>query len=290
MTGASGRPELPQKTNDMQKNNTTRGSVRLTAPQIERYARHIILPEVGGIGQTKLINSKVLVVGAGGLGSPAVMYLAAAGVGEIGLVDDDIVDVSNLQRQILHTTARLGMAKVDSAKHTVKELNPEIEIVPYSERLNVQNVRQLLSNYDLVLDGSDNFSTRFLLNDACYFSSKTLISAAILRFEGQIATYKPYLGNGNPCYRCIFPAPPPPGLIPSCSEGGVFGALGGVVGSTQSLEALKELLGIGNSLSGYLLIYDGLDTTWRKVKVKPDPNCPLCGETPSIINLSEHSE
>ena len=290
MPEASDRPGLYQKTTNMQKNNSASSSVRLTAPQIERYARHIILPEVGGIGQTKLLNSKVLVVGAGGLGSPAVMYLAAAGVGKIGVVDDDIVDVSNLQRQILHTTARLGMPKVDSAKCSIKELNPEIEIVPHSERLNVQNVRQLLSSYDLVLDGSDNFSTRFLLNDACYFSSKTLISAAILRFEGQVATYKPYLGTGNPCYRCIFPAPPPTGLIPSCSEGGVFGALGGVVGSTQSLEALKELLGIGNSLSGYLLIYDGLDTTWRKVRVKPDPNCPLCGKRPRITDLSEHSE
>ncbi|MEE2694252.1 MAG: molybdopterin-synthase adenylyltransferase MoeB [Pseudomonadota bacterium] len=276
----------------MPKNNATAtsNSERLTGPQVERYARHIVLPEVGGIGQSRLINSKVLVVGAGGLGSPAVMYLAAAGVGEIGVVDDDIVDISNLQRQILHTTPRLGMAKVYSAERAVKELNPEIKMVPHSQRLNVQNVHELLSNYDLVLDGSDNFSTRFLLNDACYFASKTLISGAILRFEGQIATYKPYLGNGNPCYRCIFPAPPPAGLIPSCSEGGVFGALGGVVGSTQSLEALKELLSIGNSLSGYLLIYDGLDTTWRKVRVKPDPNCPLCGTAPTIIDLSEHYE
>lgn len=272
------------------KSSPANSSFRLTDPQIERYSRHIILPEVGGIGQTKLLNSKVLVVGAGGLGSPAVMYLAAAGVGKIGLVDDDVVDVSNLQRQIIHTTARLGMSKVHSAGCAIKELNPEVEMVPHSERLNVQNVHNLLSNYDLVLDGSDNFPTRFLLNDACYFFSKTLVSAAILRFEGQVATYKPYLGGGNPCYRCIFPAPPPPGLIPSCSEGGIFGALGGVVGSTQTLEALKELLGIGNSLSGYLLIYDGLNTTWRKVRVKPDPNCPLCGNTPSITDLSEHSE
>jgi len=261
----------------------------LTDAQIQRYARHIILPEVGGNGQMTIMKSKVLVVGAGGLGSPTVMYLAAAGVGTIGVVDDDIVDISNLQRQILHTTSRLGMNKVDSADQAVKQLNPEVKLVPHWERLNANNVQRLLSDYDLVLDGSDNFSTRFLLNDACYFSSKTLISAAILQFEGQVATYKPYLGDGNPCYRCIFPAPPPPGLIPSCAEAGIFGALAGVVGSTQSLEALKELLGIGTSLSGYLLIYDGLDTNWRKVKVRPDPKCPLCGTTPTIQDLSGHS-
>ena len=261
----------------------------LTDAQVERYARHIVLPEVGGIGQGKIMKSRVLVVGAGGLGSPTVMYLAAAGVGTIGIVDDDVVDISNLQRQILHTTARLGMSKVDSAGQAVKELNPDVTLVPHSERLAANNVQRLISDYDLILDGSDNFSTRFLLNDACYFHSKTLVSGAILRFEGQVATYKPYLGDGNPCYRCIFPAPPPPGLIPSCAEGGVFGALAGVVGSTQSLEALKELLGIGTSLSGHLLIYDGLDTNWRKVKVRPDQNCPLCGTEPTIFDLSGHS-
>ena len=249
----------------------TGGPTVLTDEQIQRYARHIVLPEVGGNGQIKLMESKVLVVGAGGLGSPSVMYLAAAGVGKIGVVDDDIVEISNLQRQILHTTTRLGMNKVDSADQAVKQLNPDIELVPHYERLNAENVQRLLSDYDLIIDGTDNFSTRFLLNDACYFSSKTLISGAILGFEGQVATYKPYLGNRNPCYRCIFPAPPPPGLIPSCAEGGVFGVLAGVIGSTQSLEALKELLGIGTTLSGYLLIYDGLDTNWRKVKVRPDP-------------------
>lgn len=261
----------------------------LTDTQIERYARHIVLPEVGGNGQRKIMESKVLVVGAGGLGSPTVMYLAAAGVGTIGVVDDDVVDISNLQRQILHTTARLGMHKVDSAHQAVRELNPDVTFVPHSERLSANNVLRLISDYDLILDGSDNFSTRFLLNDASYFSSKTLVSGAILGFEGQVATYKPYLSGGNPCYRCIFPAPPPAGLIPSCAEGGVFGALAGVVGSTQSLEALKELLEIGTSLSGHLLIYDGLDTNWRKVKVRPDPNCPLCGMEPTILDLSGHS-
>ena len=260
----------------------------LTETQIQRYARHIVLPEVGGNGQTTLLKSKVLVVGAGGLGSAAVLYLAAAGVGQIGLVDDDVVDISNLQRQILHTTSRLGMNKVESAEEAIKQLNSDVKLVPHSERLGIQNVERLLKEYDLILDGSDNFSTRFLLNDACYFLGKTLVSAAILRFEGQVATYKPYLGEGHPCYRCIFPEPPPAGLIPSCAEGGVFGALAGVVGSTQCLEGLKELLNIGKGLSGYLLVYDGLDTNWRKVKVRPDPNCPLCGTTPSINNLSIH--
>ena len=276
--------------NRAQKNLTAGSPLDLTDLQIQRYARHIILPEVGGNGQVKIMESKVLVVVAGGLGSPTVMYLAAAGVGTIGVVDDDIVEISNLQRQILHTTSRLGLNKVDSAEQAAKQLNPEVELVPHSERLNAHNVQRLLSDYDLIIDGTDNFSTRFLLNDACYFSSKTLVSGAILGFEGQVATYKPYLGNGNPCYRCIFPEPPPPGLIPSCAESGVFGALAGVVGSTQSLEALKELLGIGTTLSGYLLIYDGLDTNWRKVKVRPDPKCPLCGPTPSIKNLSEHPQ
>ena len=289
------QPEPWVKINLMSKNRTpksinTGGPTVLTDAQIQRYARHIVLPEVGGNGQIKLMESKVLVVGAGGLGSPTVMYLAAAGVGKIGVVDDDIVELSNLQRQILHTTTRLGMNKVDSADQAVKQLNPDVELVPHYGRLNADNVQRLLSDYDLIIDGTDNFSTRFLLNDACYFSSKTLVSGAILGFEGQVATYKPYLGNRNPCYRCIFPAPPPPGLIPSCAEGGVFGALAGVIGSTQSLEALKELLGIGTTLSGYLLIYDGLDTTWRKVKVRPDPKCPLCGAAPSIKDLSGHSQ
>ena len=262
----------------------------LSDEQVERYARHILLPEVGGNGQFKLLKSSVLVIGAGGLGSPVVMYLAAAGVGTIGVVDDDVVDLSNLQRQILHTTNRLNVAKVDSAKQTVEELNPDVALIPHRERLNATNVERLIADYDLVIDGSDNFDTRFLINDACFLASKTLVSGAILRFEGQISTYKAHLGRGHHCYRCIFPAPPPPGVIPSCSEAGVFGALAGVVGSAQAVEALKELLGIGKSLAGYLLIYDGLDTTWRKIRVRSDPSCPLCGENATISDLTEHSQ
>ena len=261
----------------------------LSDEQVERYARHILLPEVGGNGQSTLLKSSVLVIGAGGLGSPVVMYLAAAGVGTIGVVDDDVVDLSNLQRQILHTTNRLNVAKVDSAKQTVEELNPDVALIPHGERLDATNVVRLIADYDLVIDGSDNFDTRFLINDACFFASKTLVSGAILRFEGQISTYKAYLGRGHHCYRCIFPAPPPPGVIPSCSEAGVFGALAGVVGSAQAVEALKELLDIGKSLAGYLLIYDGLDTTWRKIRVRSAPSCPLCSENATISDLTEHS-
>ena len=261
----------------------------LSDVQIERYARHILLPEVGGDGQATLLQSSVLVIGAGALGSPVIMYLAAAGVGKIGVVDDDTVDLSNLQRQILHTTNGLHLAKVDSAKQAVEALNPDVVLVPYRERVDAKNVERLIAEYDLVIDGSDNFDTRFLLNDACFFASKTLVSGAILRFDGQISTYKAHLGRAHHCYRCVFPTPPKPGLIPSCSEAGVFGALAGVVGSAQAVEALKELLGIGKSLSGYLLIYDGLDTTWRKVRVRPDPSCPLCGEAATIHDLKEHS-
>ena len=262
--------------------------MNFTDDQAERYARHILLPEVGGSGQYKLMQSSALILGAGALGSPVAMYLAAAGVGKIGIVDDDVVDLSNLQRQILHTTAQLGAAKVISAKEAVKALNPEVMVIAHQERLESRNVERLIADYDLVVDGSDNFDTRFLINDACFFANKPLVSGAILRFEGQISTYKSYLGKGYHCYRCIFPTPPPPGVIPSCSEAGVFGALAGVVGSTQAMEALKELLGIGKSLAGYILIYDGLDITWRKVKVHSDPSCPLCGEKATIHDLARH--
>ena len=262
--------------------------MNFTDDQAERYARHILLPEVGGSGQYKLMQSSVLILGAGGLGSPVAMYLAAAGVGKIGIVDDDVVDLSNLQRQILHTTAQLGAAKVISAKEAVKALNPEVMVIAHQERLESRNVERLIADYDLVVDGSDNFDTRFLINDACFFANKPLVSGAILRFEGQISTYKSYLGKAYHCYRCIFPTPPPPGVIPSCSEAGVFGALAGIVGSTQAMEALKELLGIGKSLAGYILIYDGLDIRWRKVKVHSDPSCPLCGVKATIHDLAKH--
>ena len=257
--------------------------------QIERYARHIILPEVGGEGQAKLLQSRVLVIGAGGLGSPLLLYLAAAGTGTLGVVDDDFVDLSNLQRQVIHGTGRIGAAKVESARETLGEINPEVTLVTHQTRLTAKNALELISDYDLVADGSDNFATRFLVNDACYLAKTPLVSAALLRFEGQISTFKAYLGGEEPCYRCIFREPPPPGLIPTCAEGGVLGAVAGAMGSIQAVEVIKELLGIGESLSGSLLIYDALNTTFRKIKVRPDPECPLCGQNPTIRDLSGHA-
>lgn len=257
----------------------------LSDDQLDRYARHIVLREVGGMGQQKLLNSKVLVVGAGGLGSPMVLYLAAAGVGTIGVVDDDHVDLSNLQRQIAHGVTDIGTQKVLSIQNAVAAINPDIQIVPHAERLTAENVEALFADYDLIADGSDNFQTRFLINDACFFLKKTLVSAAMLQFEGQLSTYKAYLGDNNPCYRCIFPAPPPPDVARTCGEAGVLGALAGTMGSLQAVEVLKELLDIGESMSGRLLIYDALYTEFRKVKVKPDPACPLCGVSPSITKI-----
>ncbi len=257
--------------------------------QIERYARHIILPEVGGEGQAKLLQSRVLVIGAGGLGSPLLLYLAAAGTGTLGVVDDDFVDLSNLQRQVIHGTGRIGAAKVESARETLGEINPEVTLVTHQTRLSAENALELIADYDLVADGSDNFATRFLVNDACYLAKTPLVSAALLRFEGQISTFKAYLGGEEPCYRCIFREPPPPGLIPTCAEGGVLGAVAGAMGSIQAVEVIKELLGIGESLSGSLVLYDALTTTFRKIKVKPDPECPLCGENPTIRDLSSHA-
>ncbi len=256
--------------------------------QIERYARHIVLREIGGKGQAKLLQSKVLVVGAGGLGSPLLLYLAAAGVGTLGVVDDDAVSLSNLQRQVIHTTERVGVAKTASARTALAGINPDVKLHAHDARLAVDNVMSLIADYDLVADGSDNFPTRFLVNDACYLARKTLVSAALLRFDGQLSTFKAYLGGDNPCYRCIFREPPPPGLIPSCAEGGVLGSLAGAMGSLQATEVVKELLGIGESLSGQLVIYDALAATFRKVKVRPDPDCPLCGPQATIKDLSRH--
>ncbi len=256
--------------------------------QVERYARHIVLSEVGGEGQAKLLRSRVLVIGAGGLGSPLLLYLAAAGVGTLGIVDDDVVDLSNLQRQVIHTTGRIGVAKVESARQAIAAVDPEVRLVTHKTRIAADNAFELMANYDVVADGSDNFETRFLVNDACYFAKKTLVSAALLRFEGQVSTFKAHLGGAHPCYRCMFPEPPPPGLIATCAEGGVLGAVAGAVGSIQATEVLKELLGIGDSLSGSLLIYDALGTTFRKVRLKPDPACPLCGEAPTIKDLTQH--
>jgi adenylyltransferase/sulfurtransferase len=262
--------------------------------QIQRYARHILLDKVGGIGQAKLLDSKVLVIGAGGLGSPVLLYLAAAGVGTIGVIDDDLVDLSNLQRQIVHSTASVGMAKVASAKQTLAAINPEINVIAINERITESNALDLIGQYDLVADGCDNFSTRFLVNDACYFAKTTLVSAAILRFDGQIYTFKPHqkdaAGNALPCYRCLFPEAPPPGQIPTCAEAGVLGALCGTIGSLQATEIIKELLAIGDSLAGSLLIYEGLSSEFRKITVKADPGCPLCGDDPSITDLSVHKK
>ena len=253
--------------------------------QIHRYARHIILDEVGGTGQAALLGAKVLVVGAGGLGSPLLMYLAAAGVGTLGIVDDDTVDLSNLQRQIAHTTARIGYAKTASAHAMLAALNPDVLVIEHTLRLSPANVAALIADYDLVADGSDNFATRLMLNDACHLGGKTLVSAAVLRFDGQLSTFKSYRGDGHPCYRCIYPAPPPDGLIPSCAEGGVLGAMAGTMGALQATEVIKEILGIGDSLSGTLLIYEGLGTSFRKVRVQPDPACALCGTNPTITTI-----
>lgn len=260
-----------------------------TDAQLSRYARHIILPELGGVGQAKLMDASVLVIGAGGLGTPLLLYLAAAGVGRIGVIDDDVVDLSNLQRQVLHDTARVGDPKVESARDAIARINPEVKLEAHRARFTAANAMDLIARYDLVADGSDNFATRFLVNDACHLARKTLVSGAILRFEGQLATFKSGLGDG-PCYRCIFPEPPPAGLIPSCAEGGVLGAIAGAVGSLQATEVLKELTGVGESLSGSLLIYDALYTTFRKVRVKRDPACALCGEQATIRDLSQHAD
>jgi adenylyltransferase/sulfurtransferase len=263
-----------------------------TETQIRRYARHILLREVGGGGQEKLLKSKALVIGAGGLGSPLLLYLAAAGVGTLGVVDDDAVDLSNLQRQIVHSTAAIGRPKVESARATLAGINPDVHLITHPERITAENALGLVSQYDAVADGSDNFATRFLVNDACYFARKTLVSAAILRFDGQVATFRPHVkdahGEPGPCYRCIFREPPPEGLIPTCAEAGVLGALCGVLGSLQAAETIKEILGIGESLAGFLLVVEGLSTTFRKIKVRRDPDCPLCGDKPTIKDLSIH--
>lgn len=258
--------------------------MEITEERLHRYARHIILDEVGEEGQIRLLQSRVLVIGAGGLGSPVLMYLAAAGVGTLGVIDNDTVDITNLQRQIAHTTARIGVPKTDSAAETIAALNPEIRVERYNERLSPGNARELIRQYDLVADGSDNFPTRYLVNDACYFEKKPLVTAAMLRFEGQATTIKAYEGS-NPCYRCIFPKAPPPEIAPRCEQAGIFGALAGVVGAMQATEVLKELLGLGNGLAGRLLLYDALDVTLRTVAIPKDPACALCGTSPTITDV-----
>jgi len=244
--------------------------------EIHRYSRHILLPEVGGTGQARLKAARVLVVGAGGLGSPLLLYLAAAGVGTIGLVDNDVVELSNLQRQIAHGTPDLGRAKTGSAAAAARRINPEVRVEEHRTRLVGENARALVAGYDLVCDGTDNFATRFLVSDACVAERRTLISAAVLRFEGQLATFKPHAGPDLPCYRCLYPAPPPPDLVPSCSEAGVFGAVTGVMGTLQATEVLKEILGIGEGLAGRLLVWDALAARFRIIRLRRDPACACC--------------
>jgi molybdopterin/thiamine biosynthesis adenylyltransferase len=250
--------------------------IELTERQEMRYARHLILPEVGEEGQAKLLGARVLMVGAGGLGSPALMYLAAAGVGLLGIVDDDVVDLSNLQRQIVHATDRVGETKTRSAIEGLAAINPEVRVIPHAMRLDERNARELVEAYDVVLDGSDNFKTRYVLNDACAALRKPLVAASLLRFEGQISTFKPW--TGGPCYRCVHPAAPAPGTVPRCEEAGILGAVAGVMGTLQAVEALKELLGLGDGLSGTLLLYDALGTRFTRIKLVKDPACRTCGD------------
>lgn len=248
----------------------------LTPEQIDRYARHLVLREVGGPGQQKLLNANVLIIGAGGLGSPLALYLAAAGVGTLGIVDDDEVSLSNLQRQIIHKGGDIGRAKVDSAKDTIEALTPDVIVVPHKLRLTADNAAELIGAYDIIADGCDNFETRFLVNDTCYAEGKTLVSAAIGEFDGQIATFKAYESD-YPCYRCLYPEPPPPGAIPPCSEAGILGAVAGIVGAWQALEVIREIVGFGESLAGKLLLFDGLASRTRLITLPRDPACTLCG-------------
>ncbi|MEZ4382420.1 MAG: molybdopterin-synthase adenylyltransferase MoeB [Nannocystaceae bacterium] len=259
----------------------------LSPEQIKRYSRHIMLPEVGEIGQGKLLDAKVLCLGAGGLGSPSALYLAAAGVGTIGIVDDDVVDESNLQRQVLHNIERLGMPKVESARKTLQTLNPDVKVIAHQERLTSENIMEILAGYDLVVDGADNFPTRYLLNDAALKLGKPVVHASIFRFEGQLTTFLPDQG---PCYRCLYPDPPPPGMAPSCQEAGVLGVLPGIVGCLQANEALKLILDAGQSLSGRLLVFDALGTKFRTLKLRKDPECRVCSKHPDEIELIDYEE
>jgi adenylyltransferase/sulfurtransferase len=249
----------------------------MTEAQIRRYARHIVLPEIGGLGQSRLIAARVLVIGAGGLGAPALQYLAAAGIGTLGVIDDDAVDLSNLQRQIIHRTVDIGLAKTESARRALDALNPEVTVRTHAERLTTTNAERIVAGYDVVADGSDNFATRYLLNDTCYRLRKTLVSAAILRFDGQISTYKAWRGDDHPCLRCIFPTAPSEEAVPSCAQAGVLGSLAGTLGALQATEVVKEILGIGRSLSGRLLTYDALGSSFEEMAIAKRPHCPTCG-------------
>ena len=256
-----------------------------TPEQLKRYSRHFILPEIGEEGQRKLLDSKVLLIGTGGLGSPLGLYLSAAGVGTLGLVDFDVVDLSNLQRQIIHTNDEVGKPKIDSAEKRIKQMNPDTKVVKYQVRLSSENALDIMKDYDVVIDGTDNFPTRYLTNDACVLLNKPNIYGSIFRFDGLATVFKP---DEGPCYRCLYPEPPPPGLVPSCAEGGVLGILPGVIGLIQATEAIKLIVGIGRTLVGRLMVYDALQMTFRELKLKKDPDCPVCGKNPTITKLIDY--
>jgi len=259
--------------------------ISLTPEQYIRYSRHLILPEIGEEGQKKLLQAKVLIIGAGGLGSPLGLYLAAAGVGTIGLVDFDVVDLSNLQRQILHTNDEIGKSKLDSAEKRIKGMNPDTKVIKHPTKISSENALEIIRNYDVVIDGTDNFPTRYLVNDACVFLNKPNIYGSIFRFEGQATVFKPKAG---PCYRCLYPEPPPPGMVPSCAEGGVLGILPGVIGVIQATEAVKLITGVGESLIGRLLLYNALEMTFRTLRLRRDKNCPVCGDHPTVTKLTDY--
>lgn len=260
--------------------------MELTDEQIERYSRHIILQQVGATGQEKLLSSRVLVIGAGGLGSPVALYLAAGGVGTIGIMDGDVVDLSNLQRQVIHHTSDVGVKKVESAAAKMRAINPDVTVKTYHQLATAKSLPEILPDYDFVIDGTDNFPAKFLINDACYFAGKPFSHAGILRFDGQLFTIIP---GQTVCYRCIFRQPPPPGAVPSCSQAGIIGVMAGVIGCLQATEAIKYLLGLGDLLTDGLLTFDALSMKFRKVPLKRNPNCPLCGEHPSITSLVDEA-
>ena len=266
---------------------TAWGLESFTNDQLERYSRHILLSEVGGAGQGKIHQAKVLVIGAGGLGSPCAFYLAAAGVGTLGIVDFDKVELNNLQRQILHVTQDIGIPKVESAKKRLQALNPDVKVVTISEKLTSKNTLAFVRSYDILVDGSDNFPTRYLMNDAAVLSNKPLVHGGIFRYDGQLFTILPHKG---PCYRCLFAEPPPPGLVPSCQEAGILGAVAGTIGVMQATEVLKLILGIGEPLTDRLLVFNALRNGFREVKIRRDPNCPVCGEHPTIHALIDYEQ
>lgn len=263
-------------------------AAELTTDEVRRYSRHLIIPDVGMTGQKRLKNAKVLVIGAGGLGSPALLYLAAAGVGTLGIAEFDEVDESNLQRQIIHGQSDIGRPKAESARDAIAETNPLVNVIVHNERLDNDNVLEIFEGYDLIVDGTDNFATRYMVNDAAYLLKKPYVWGSIYRFDGQASVFAPNLVEGAPCYRCLYPEPPPPGMVPSCAEGGVLGVLCASIGSIQVNEAIKLITGIGDPAIGSLVIYDALELSWRKLKVRKDPDCALCGENPTVTGLIDY--